>query len=185
MYTCGLLQNSSLTLSKIVSCRKPNGFEFTVCNKLNPKVSSTGPHIHWALLPAVSTENGGGAEWAISHLNVVKLAFPRWFYAILFIKVQSDALSWRCYKAQQCLKLNGGNIQRRNWQITIANITSWFYTLTFYYICAFSIRRIFLRKIRRCKGASIRLFNPGTTQTLWCYSWVVFNWNTSFPAIKT
>lgn len=98
LYASGLLQNSSITLSEIVSCGKPNGLEFTICNKFNPKVSPTGPHIHWALLPAVSTDNRRRAEWAISNFNVVKLALPGWLYGVLFIKVQVDALPRRCYK---------------------------------------------------------------------------------------
>lgn len=96
----GLLQNFSLTSSEIVSCRKPDGFELTVCNKSNPEVSPSGPHIHWALLAAVSTNNGRRAERAVSNFDVVKLAIPGRLYGVLLVKVQVDALSRRRYEAQ-------------------------------------------------------------------------------------
>ncbi len=49
-------------------------------------------------------------------------------------------------------------------------------SLTFNYVYAFSVRRIFFRIVRRCEKPSIRFFVPSAAQPCRRHTWVVFNW---------
>lgn len=80
-------------MGEVVAGGEADGLQLAVCHELDVQVSAAGAHVRRALLATVAPDEGREAKRSVPNLNVVKLALPGWFYGVLVVEEQVNALA--------------------------------------------------------------------------------------------